>query len=527
MTALNARIGEVGVVVEDRSGGTVPLNASAEPPADPRPRTRAFRLLVIASIVGAVASAVVTAFDAPTAIVLGSMAAASLPMFVALLVRPQLATLMFVGLLYLNVPVVAVRYWGVPDVVGPLAILLLAIPMYRYLIVERRPLVGTPALACLVIYLGTVLLSGAAAGAPDGVGDATALLAVEGLLPYFLVTNAIRDMQTLRLAIIVVLATGALVGGLSLYQTATGTYANDYGGFAQTKDADAEFEEEDDGAPRLSGSIGSKNRYAQVMLVLLPFALAALILARSLAGRVLAAGAGMLVLFGMASTLSRGAAVALAALVIVAAILRLIPLRVLAAVVVVTVIAAPLLVPQYVARLETLAGIGGLASEDAEQPDGAVLGRATSNLAALNVFLDHPVTGVGPGQYPSEYSQRYANQLNLRYFTTPRRAHNMYLEVAADTGILGITALMAVFGTTLWGTWQARRRWRNVKPEYAVWASALMLSIVGYMLTAVFLHVAYMRYLFILLALANCAIWIMSREGRLPSQAATPPARQV
>jgi hypothetical protein len=49
----------------------------------------------------------------------------------------------------------------------------------------------------------------------------------------------------------------------------------------------------------------------------------------------------------------------------------------------------------------------------------------------------------------------------------------------------------------------------------------MMLAVLGYMLTAVFLHLAYMRYLWLLIALANSLIWILWREAEQPPDAAS------
>jgi hypothetical protein len=90
----------------------------------------------------------------------------------------------------------------------------------------------------------------------------------------------------------------------------------------------------------------------------------------------------------------------------------------------------------------------------------------------------------------------------------------MPLEVAADTGAAGVIALGAVFGVTLLGLWRARRTWLHRNPEYAAWATAFMLAIIGYLLTSLFLHLSYMRYLWLLMALANSVIWILARQAR-------------
>ena len=75
-------------------------------------------------------------------------------------------------------------------------------------------------------------------------------------------------------------------------------------------------------------------------------------------------------------------------------------------------------VPGFTERLDSLRGIAGLFNEgdSGYAPDGAIVGRATSNLAAVGTFVDHPVIGVGPGIYYLDYSRLYANRLGLRYF---------------------------------------------------------------------------------------------------------------
>jgi O-antigen ligase len=182
-------------------------------------------------------------------------------------------------------------------------------------------------------------------------------------------------------------------------------------------------------------------------------------------------------------------------------------------------VAVTLFAPGYVERIVSLEGVSALVSEGGGDTDNAILGRATSNLAALNVFVDYPIVGVGPGQFATYYLE-YGNELGLRFREEPRRAHSMPLEVAADTGILGVLTLGAVFGTTLLGLWRARRAWLTRNPEYAAWSTAFILAITGYLLTGLFLHLSYMRYLWLIIALANSLVWILDREARPEAAAA-------
>jgi putative inorganic carbon (hco3(-)) transporter len=439
-----------------------------------------------------------------------------------LLTRPKSATLLFVAVLYLNLPVVAMRFHGVDPIIAVVTPLLLAIPLLSYLVIRREPVVVTRALGWIAAYTAVLMLSSLFSSNVTEATESVANFVTEGVVLYVLVTNAVRRIDILKDTIIVLLVVGTFLGGLSLFQELTGTYENQYWGFAQTREVDPlEASTGSDRLERLSGPIGSKNRYAQAMLVLLPFSLYALVTGATRTHRVLAAVSGIAILAGMSLTYSRGAAVALAGLVVLVVLLRYVRVRTMLVVVAAMLAGVVALLPTYVDRIESLTAVTALVDTEARPGDGAILGRATSNLAALNVFADHPVLGVGPGRYQADYSQAYANELGMRHFTTPRRAHNLYLEVAADTGTLGIVSFLGIVGSTLFGLWRVRRRWMDRRPEYAHLATALFLAVTAYMLSGVFLHLAYIRYFWLLMAIANSAIWILHREANAADRAAT------
>jgi putative inorganic carbon (hco3(-)) transporter len=431
-----------------------------------------------------------------------------------LLTRPKAATLLFVAVLYLNLPVVLMRFHNVDPIITLVTPLLLGIPLVSYLVIRREPVVVTRALGWASAYTAVLLLSSLFSANVTDSAASVAGFATEGLVLYLLLTTAVRRLDILRHAVIVLLVVGTFLGGLSVFQQVTGTFENQYGGFAQTREVDPlERPGSGDRLERLSGPIGSKNRYAQAMLVLLPLSLYAFVTARTHRHRIFAAVSAFAILAGMSLTYSRGAAVALAGLLVLAVLLRYVRLRTAVAVSIVGVVGVFAFLPIYADRLESLTEVTALVEEGDRPADGAILGRATSNLAALNVFADHPILGVGPGRYQADYSQAYANELGLRHFTTPRRAHNLYLEVAADTGVLGLVTFLGIVGSTMAGLWRARRYWLHRRPEYAHLATGLLLAVTAYMLSGVFLHLAYIRYFWLLMALANSAIWILHREA--------------
>jgi O-antigen ligase len=90
----------------------------------------------------------------------------------------------------------------------------------------------------------------------------------------------------------------------------------------------------------------------------------------------------------------------------------------------------------------------------------------------------------------------------------------MYLEMTADTGVIGIAVFLAIPVLLLRALWAARRRCLASDPELADTAAALFLSITGFLVAALFLSFAYQRYYWLLLALAGAALQIMRRPGR-------------
>jgi O-antigen ligase len=174
-------------------------------------------------------------------------------------------------------------------------------------------------------------------------------------------------------------------------------------------------------------------------------------------------------------------------------------------------------VPDYVVRLSTLEGVTALSTSSSSEgstntPDSALVGRETENLAALQVFMDHPITGVGPGVYFHDYSRDYANRLGLRYLASERRGHSLYLEMAADTGIIGLSAFLSMVGVAIVMLLRQARAWRNKDPERAIIASSLLFALVGYLASAMFLHLSYQRFFWAILGLASAAIWILRAD---------------
>jgi hypothetical protein len=432
--------------------------------------------------------------------------AAGAVLVVAVAVRPEIATLVVLAVLYSNAAVLAVTYHGMPAFISAAVPMLLLAPLFHLLLIQRQPFILAKPLPW-VIGFGLVQVAGTIASSSSTTAVTTlGTFVLEGVGIYVLVTNVVRREDVFQKAVWIVLAVGAFLGALSLIQSVTGNTANEWWGFAQASRATFGGDGGSIGETvRLGGPLAQNNRYAQIMLVLIPLGIFRFMSERTPGRRAAAATLTALILAGVVLSYSRGAAVGLAVAFVAMTALRYVRLRtfLVVAVLVVAVIAA---IPQYRARLQTLTAVSDLASENdgSRGVDSSIASRATENVAAFYAFAEHPLLGVGPGLFGTVYGD-YAERIqgdvrNVK--STPREAHNLYLGVAAENGVPGLVCMGGVFVVTLRELARARRRCLERRPDLAALAAGFIISVVAYMASAVFLHFAFIRYFWLLMALA-------------------------
>ncbi len=410
------------------------------------------------------------------------------------------------ALLWSNAAVVLPDRFGLPVVVGLLPQVMLASVVVGRLLARRLPLVSTFAFRMLLLHGAALAMAGIVALEYGPVLDSLISFVAEGVILWFLVINALDGESEVRLATVAVVATSAAVGLLSVAQFATGTFDNDYLGFAQVGDTRVELldqaaETGDDVLLRLSGPIGEQNRYAQALLVVVPLALA---LARGRATRRYWALLAVLpIVSAIALTGSRGAVLGFVAILLVMAYLRLVSPQAVAVVFLAGMLAVSIL-PGYRDRvLSAFTSVQGLGDESAEV-DGSTLSRVTQNLAAAHMFVDHPIFGVGPAGYPQQY-ERYAERVGLRVKDQTRQPHNLFLGTAAESGLVGLVTFMAAPAAIVYRLERVRRKARGTNQRRAALAAGYISAVAAYMVTGVFLHLAFERYYWMLLALADAA----------------------
>jgi O-antigen ligase len=466
---------------------------------------------------GLLVDATAVAVAAPLGVVAAYRPAIGVGLAVALLVafaalaRPESATLVGLVVLFSNAEVIAVRLHGFPYVAHAAVPLLLGVPFFYYVVVRRRPVLATPVLPLLVAFLGVQVLSTLLSRDPVAAVGGVARFVGEGLLIFFLVTNVVRTRVMLRRVVWALVLTGAALGALTAYQQYLGSQQNDYLGFAQRIGIVTIGQTN---GVRPSGPIfGDPNSYAEIMLMLVPLGFALFMLSQRRLVRLVASAATVLVMLGVLLTYSRGAALGFGVLFCVAVLLGYVRLR-WAFVAAVAIAALVVSVPAYEQRLTSLGGVLHVTHRNSET-DTSIAGRATEMLGAALVFADHPLLGVGPGLYPSYYRE-YAKRVPYFVQNEARKPHDRYLGVAAETGILGLTVFLGILALTIRGLIVARRAGLGRHRDLAWLAAGLLLAVVGNMTTGVFLHLAYQRYFWLLLALAGSAYLIATGKGDDP-----------
>jgi len=444
----------------------------------------------------------------------------AIPIVMAIVVWPDVSILLVMFIMYSNASTIAVQFHHVPFIVGAAVPVLLFIPLAYYLIIKRQKLIFTPVLWLVLLFHGIQVLSTVFSRDISMATDNLVRYLFEGLLLYVLTYNVVRTLETIRKVLWVLLLAGAFLGALGFYQILTDTYHNNYGGFAQVSNAIFDTGEAtvygEVGQPRLAGAIGEQNRHAQTMLMLVPLGLFLLWSERSILLRFAVAILTIFTMIAVAVTFSRGAALGFGVMVMVMVFMRYIkPYQLILVGLAVALLVA--LLPQYSVRVVKLGGLVGLfvAQEDVTaetKADGSLKGRANEMTTAALVFSDYPVLGVGPHMFPTFYPE-YSKEAGFRRAVdATREAHNLYLSIAADNGLLGLGCFLAIIYVTIRDLSRARKRWIKSRPEIAYISTGFILAIVIYLTTGIAAHFSYIRFFWIIMALASATAYVSNAE---------------
>jgi O-antigen ligase len=259
---------------------------------------------------------------------------------------------------------------------------------------------------------------------------------------------------------------------------------------------------------RVTGSIGDPNELASVLVPAFVIGLGlAAALKRAPVARSLALFAASVSILGLFLTLSRGGLVALGA----------------------AMIAALFLAGRWralVALLAVLIGLAGVgyftffASEEAKERVTTIsggTGREDIWTVGYRMFRDNPVTGVGVGNFEKS-SVHYLlepGEIKRAEFIvdTPKVAHNTYLHVLAELGIVGFLLFMSIIGFALVCALRAARTFaRKDDVRMELLARATLIGLIGLLSACFFISEMYSKQLWLLLGFCPALLAVARRQ---------------
>jgi len=247
-------------------------------------------------------------------------------------------------------------------------------------------------------------------------------------------------------------------------------------------------------------------------------------------------GVGMLTLL-VFMTQSRGAIIALSVFAVFALrnskrAHRARTLVVFAAVAAVLATFAPSSVWDRLKGLENVTNTANLREVDKE---GSAEQRFEIWRVARKIIRTNPVTGVGVGAYSTAHGEYALDSEFKRTARGERDTHSTVLNVAAETGLVGLGIFLGMFAWLGWRAEQVRRRAQTVLPARAQQLTYLMLGLLAYFVAGIFGSYGHLNFTYIFAALLwafvqrtdeECAVALGAPGGAAsPRRAPTASAR--
>lgn len=260
-------------------------------------------------------------------------------------------------------------------------------------------------------------------------------------------------------------------------------------------------------ADRLSGAAGNANETAAALGAGAALAAALALALKEPALRLAAAIVLPLCLFSMFLTLSRGALVALAAMLVTTV---LVAGRRRGPALVAALVAAVLCVGYFVAIAPPAA------AERVLRSDGGS-GRTDIWRVGWRMVEANPVIGVGAGNFANtsvHYLLEPGAILRDDYIVdTPKVAHNMYLEILAELGVIGFALFLTVLGYSLYCALAAVKRFGAAGDrQLEIVSRALFIALVGLLVSDLFGSRQFSKQLWLLMSIAPALLAISRVE---------------
>jgi putative inorganic carbon (hco3(-)) transporter len=324
------------------------------------------------------------------------------------------------------------------------------------------------------------------------------------------IMNFLINPRVIENTIYLTVACGALLGFLTIFQEVTQTYDNTYWDLAKVKIAFIVEGVED--RPRASGPLGDPNFYGQQLLVLVPLGLWWVIHARNLLMRLIAIACLAMVAAGVGLSYSRGALLAIAVMFAFYFVYFRVQFKYLAYLVPMFVVAFIVAPPELKDRFSTLTQFFQT-EESGQVLDNSFEERSRYLVVGRNMILDSPLIGLGADHFKANFTTYILELGQSPDRDTNRNAHNYYLEVTTEHGLIGLALVSTMLIMSV-------RRFHGARKDFHKAGDArmsdlsgfLLVALIGYMFSAISLHGDFPRFLWMSIGLA-AAVGFAGREA--------------
>lgn len=279
------------------------------------------------------------------------------------------------------------------------------------------------------------------------------------LIFYFLIINILSEWSDIKELFWVLVLTGIIMLGFGIYTFITST------NFIGT---------------RLISFIEDPNSFAIKLTPLVAFCYTLFKIEETKILKLISIIAGLIIIFAIVLTFSRGGLLALLS------VLGLIIIEEVKYKKLVLFIAGSLtLVLSIIFILK-------FTQTDSIAFDVSIIQRLRILKGGVQMFFDHPILGVGVGNFVNYCSGYSGIIIGLV-------AHNSFLHIAAEMGIIGLVIFTLLFTTTVSNLRSTAKHFRNSKNVYYI--KGIMFSLAGFTVHSMFLSEQYNISFFLIIAL--------------------------
>ncbi len=131
--------------------------------------------------------------------------------------------------------------------------------------------------------------------------------------------------------------------------------------------------------------------------------------------------------------------------------------------------------------------------------DNSLWDRANIVVGGVRMFAHNPILGVGTGNFPS----RYADYKNVGARLGEKAAHNSFLSILAETGIVGFLIFGMILIASIKNVCDSKKIFEKNKEMLGL-SQGVEIALVGFLVFAFFMTSEYVYSFWVLFALTGC-----------------------